>query len=230
MRRAVKYGHCLCSSPYFRSASNDHTPLGIKLWGSSRSRFYTTLVWAQLTQHVGESNGRTYIVIDADIHIFPSIFLFFDKARSQTSATSINNRATLFPLDRRVKAQVLSTCETKAAKLFFVAQLLGAILHQRLQLDQSLFDLRHCPYRPRQHHSVGETPRGLLTRAVDELSLLRHVLLVRNNERQQRHGLAGSGRHLQDTMATRVKGFYDFVSGWLRMQEFGSYFSNHTCS
>ncbi len=40
IRLDVKYGHCLCSSPYFMIPSIVQTPFGIRSWGSSRSRFF----------------------------------------------------------------------------------------------------------------------------------------------------------------------------------------------
>lgn len=55
-------------------------------------------------------------------------------------------------------------------------------------------------------YSSPEGGRGELTGAVDELSLGWIVLLVCDNERQQRHGLAGARWHFQHAIATRIKG------------------------
>lgn len=57
----------------------------------------------------------------------------------------------------------------------------------------------------------------MLTRAVYQLPFLWVVLLVGNDERQQRDGLAGARGHFQDRVATSIEGFYPGVSrgSWL---------------
>lgn len=63
-------------------------------------------------------------------------------------------------------------------------------LHQRLQFGQGLLDLGHC------------------SRTIDELSVLRIVLLVGDNQREKRYSLSGPGGHLQDTMTPGIEGLF----------------------
>lgn len=139
----------------------------------------------------------TYIVVDADIDILASVLLFLDKACSEAPAAGIDDVAALFSLDGGMEAEVLATGQAQASEFLFVAQLLGAVLHEGLEFCQSLFDLGHG------------------TGAVDKFPLLWIILLICDNERQKRDGLASSGGHFQDTVAACVKGSWeDMVSGF----------------
>lgn len=140
MRRTVKYGHCLCSSPYRRIPSNVQTPFGMRLCGSNRSRFCRREAWSVGNQGHDQPRG-THVVIDAEVHFLSSFLLLLDKARCQASTSRINDRSTLFPLHRGMKTQVLSTCEAEPPKVFFVAKLLCSIFHQGLQLHECLLNL-----------------------------------------------------------------------------------------
>ena len=85
----------------------------------------------------------TYVVVDTDIDVLASVLLLLDEASRQASTAGIYYRPALLSLDRRVQTQVLSTCQPQASEVLFIAQLLRAVFHQRLQLHQGLFDLRH---------------------------------------------------------------------------------------
>jgi hypothetical protein len=74
-------------------------------------------------------------VIHADVNVLATLLLLLDKAGSKTSTAGIDDGAALFPLHRRMEAQVLSTCQTETTEFFLVPKLLGAVLHERLQLD-----------------------------------------------------------------------------------------------
>lgn len=50
-------------------------------------------------------------MIYTEIDVLAFFLLFLDKACSQTSAPSVDHGTTLFPLDRWVKTQVLSTSQ-----------------------------------------------------------------------------------------------------------------------
>lgn len=54
--------------------------------------------------------------------------------------------------------------------------------------------------------------RRLLTGAVYQFPVLRIVLLVGNDERQQRDGLARARGHFQDRVTTSIERFYPGVS------------------
>ena len=111
-------------------------------------------------------------MINANLDILPLLLFFLHKPGRETPTPCIDHTAALFPLDRGVQTQVLSTRETQAAKLFLVAQPLGAELHQRFQLGQGLFDFGHG------------------SRAVDELAVLWVVLLVGDDQGQEGDCLA----------------------------------------
>jgi hypothetical protein len=99
----------------------------------------------------------------------------------------------------RMNAQVLAGSESQAHKVLVEAVDVASVLHQPLQLGQSLLDF------------------GNRARTVDELALLgvelakspsgpfgelrEANLLVGHNQRQQRHGLAGPRRHLKHAVA-----------------------------
>src|SRR6266536_174541 len=124
IRRDVKYGHCLWSSPYFISPSKVHTPFGIRLCGSKRSRF------CNRQSSSNQCQGLSNIVIYAHRHIFSPLLLLFHKSRRQTSTPCIDDSATLLSFDRGMKTKIFSTCQTKSAKIFFAAKLLLSILHE----------------------------------------------------------------------------------------------------
>ena len=89
-----------------------------------------------------------------------------------------------------MQTQILSTCQTECAKIFGIPKFLSPELHQRLQLGQGLLDLGHG------------------SRTVDELSVLRIMLLVGDNQREEGYCLSGPGGHLQDTMTPGIEGLF----------------------
>lgn len=135
----------------------------------------------------------THVMVYADIDILAAVLLLLDEASSEAAAPGIDDGATLLPLDGRMQAEVLPTCQAEASELLFVPELVGTILHKGLELGQGLFDLRHG------------------TGAVYELTLLGVVLLVCDDEGKQRDCLAGTRGHLQDTVATCIEGSW---KGW----------------
>lgn len=104
------------------------------------------------------------VVVDARLHILALFPLLLDEAGRQAATPGVDNGTTLLPLDRGMQTQVLSTCQTETAELFFVPEPLGSELHERSQLDEGLFDFGHC------------------SRAVDQLPVLWVVLLVGDDE------------------------------------------------
>lgn len=80
-------------------------------------------------------------MVDAEVDALAAILLFLDEASSQAPAPGIDNGAALFALDRGVEAQVFPASETEATEVFFVPKLVGAVLHQLLQLNEGLFNL-----------------------------------------------------------------------------------------
>lgn len=103
-------------------------------------------------------------MVYAKIDVFSALLLFLDETRCQASAPGIDHRTTLLSLHGRVKTKVFPTGEAECTEFLLVAQLFGTVLHQRFQLCQRLLDLRHC------------------SGAVDELSVLWVVLLVRDDQ------------------------------------------------
>lgn len=85
-------------------------------------------------------------MIDAHINVLTTILLLLDETGRQASATRIDYRTTFLAFDRGMQTQVFSTREAKPPKIFFVAQLLGTVLHQLTQLSKRLLDLGHCSY------------------------------------------------------------------------------------
>lgn len=113
-------------------------------------------------------------MINAEVDILTAVLLLLDEAGSKAPTAGIDDVATLFSLDGGMKAEVLAAGQAEASELLFVAQLLGAVLHEGLELCQGFFNLGHG------------------TGAVDEFPLLGIVLLICDDERQQRDGLASA--------------------------------------
>lgn len=85
-------------------------------------------------------------MIDAEVDVLSPLLLFLHKPCCEAAAASIHDRPALLLLDRGVEAQVLPACEAEGPEILNLAQLLGTILHQRLELGQGLFDLRCRPW------------------------------------------------------------------------------------
>jgi hypothetical protein len=86
----------------------------------------------------------THVVVYTDVHILAFFLLLLDKASRQTAAPGIDDVAALFPLDGRMQAKVLATCEAQASEFLLVPEAFGPKLHEGLELDESLFNLGHC--------------------------------------------------------------------------------------
>lgn len=70
---------------------------------------------------------------------------------------------------------------------------MGTVLHQRLQLGQSLLDLGHR------------------SGAVNELAVLGIVLLIGHNEGQERDRLARPRRHFQHAVASGIERAFEIA-------------------
>lgn len=85
----------------------------------------------------------TYIMVNAHIDVLAAVFLFPHKTGRQTSATSIDDCATLFLFDRWMKTQVLSARQSKTSELLFFSKLLCSVLHESFELGKGFLDLGH---------------------------------------------------------------------------------------
>jgi len=133
--------------------------------------------------------GVTHVVVYADLYILALLLLLLDEPSRQAATASIDDTAALFTFYRGMQTEVLATSEAETPELFFVTKPLCPEFHQFFQLHQSLFDLGH---------SSG---------TVYQLAMLRIVLLVCYDEREQSNRLPRARRHLQNAMATRIEGF-----------------------
>lgn len=93
----------------------------------------------------GSRCGCPHVVVDANLDILPLLFLLLDETSRETAAPCIDDVTALFPSDRRVQTEILSTGEAEAPELLLVPEPFSTEFHQSLQLDQRLFDLGHCP-------------------------------------------------------------------------------------
>lgn len=132
-------------------------------------------------------------MIDAKFYVFAPFLLFLDKAGCQAPAPRIDNGTAFLSFHRRVETQVLPTRQPQSTELLLKPKLLCPVFHQCLQFRQRFLDLGHR------------------SRAVDELSGFRIVLLVGDDQREQRYGLSCAGRHLQYTVTPRIEGLLEIA-------------------
>lgn len=81
-------------------------------------------------------------MVDANFYVLSSFLLFLYKPSREAATAGVHDGSTFFFLDRRVKTQILAARETQGPEFFNLAQLLGTVLHQGLQLSQGLLNFR----------------------------------------------------------------------------------------
>lgn len=98
---------------------------------------------------VGWASWNTHVMVDAHVDILTTVLFLLDEARSETSTPRIDDGTTLLPLDRRMETEVFTACQTETSEFLLVAELLSPVLHESLELKQSLLDLGHCSWGQR---------------------------------------------------------------------------------